>query len=222
LKELRDFERIDISKTRVIYNGIDFNEIPSVDLPIASERDESEYTLIYAGRLFWMKGVQFVLMAYKNLRKQFKNLRLRIFGQGPMRNEVERFITSKGLGKDVFFGGLLPHKMLLKEIAKSDIAVFPSLYESQPMFILEAMACKKALVAFDLPYSREMIRNGYNGLLARAYDVKDLSDKIALSLLDRTLRLELGRNAYNYARENHDWSKQAEKYLKIYSEAATF
>jgi glycosyltransferase involved in cell wall biosynthesis len=86
------------------------------------------------------------------------------------------------------------------------------------MFVLEAMACRKALVTFDLPYSRELIRNGYNGLLAKACDVGDLTEKIGLALIDKQMRLMLGKNAYHYVRENHDWSVQVGKYIEIYRE----
>jgi glycosyltransferase involved in cell wall biosynthesis len=219
LEELKTYERVDTSKAKVIYNGINFDEIPSHDTSVDDENSDSGKTLIYAGRLFWMKGIKFVLMAYENLRGQFKDLHLRVFGKGPMQNEIERFVASRGFGKDVLFGGSIPHRELLKEIARADVVVFPSLYESQPMFALEAMACRKPLVAFDLPYSREIIENGRNGLLAKPFDVKDLSNKIALLLQDRELGSELGQNAYQHVRERHDWNKLTEKYLAIYSEA---
>jgi glycosyltransferase involved in cell wall biosynthesis len=219
LEELKTYEHVDTSKVQVIYNGVDFDEIPSQDASVGNENSDSEKTLIFAGRLFWMKGIKFVLMAYENLKSQFKDLHLKVFGKGPMQNEIKRFVASKGFRKDVLFGGSIPHRELLKEITRSDVVVFPSLYESQPMFALEAMACKKPVVAFDLPYSREIIENGHNGLLAKPFDVKDLSSKIALLLQDRELGSELGQNAYQRVRERHDWDKLVEEYLAIYFEA---
>ena len=107
-------------------------------------------------------------------------------------------------------------KELMKEVKKADLVVFPSLYESQPMFALEAMACQKPVVAFDLPYAREIIVNGKNGLLAKAYDLEDLCNKTATALCDKNLRMSLGQNGYDYVKRNHDWDAQAGKYLKVY------
>jgi len=112
--------------------------------------------------------------------------------------------------------GRIPHKDLIAEIKRSALVVVPSLYEAQPMIALEAMACKKPLVAFSYPFAREIIKNGHNGLLAQARDVKNLSEKIRSLLLDKKLRWKLGRNAYDYVRREHNWDIQINKYLKVY------
>lgn len=222
LNELKMYEGVDISKVSVIYNGVNLSEIQEeAEIRDLKADSEHELSIMYAGRLFWMKGITFLLEAYENLKRQFKNLHLKIFGKGPLENEVKRFVAMQGIKNDVYFGGFLPHKELIREIKKSDVVVFPSLYESQPMFGIETMACKKPLIAFDLPYAREIIKNGHNGLLAKPYNVEDLSNKIALALQDKKLRLKLGQNAYEYVKRNHDWDTQAEKYLKVYKEVTT-
>jgi len=220
LTELEKYERIDLSKASVIYNGINLAEIDEVQVEERDVEAETghELSMLYAGRLYYLKGITFALRAFVNLRKHYKSLQLKIFGKGPLESDIKRFIARNNLKKDVFFGGFLPHKELIKEFKKSDVVVLPSLYESQPIVALEAMACKKPFVAFNYPYAREIITDGYNGLLAKAYDVEDLSDKIGLALQDRKLRLKLGKNAYEYIRKNHDWDTQAMKYLKVYGD----
>jgi len=220
LNELKMYEEVDVSGVSVVYNGVDFSEIQQEEAETRDGEDsEDELSIMYAGRLFWMKGITFALRAYENVRRHFGDVRLRIFGKGPLESEIKRFIVSKGLKKNVYFGGFLPHRELIREIKKSDVVVFPSLYESQPMFVLETMACKKTLVAFDLPYAREIIKNGHSGLLAEAFDEKDFSDKILLALQDRKLRLKLGENAYEHVKRKHKWDAQTEKYLEVYREA---
>jgi glycosyltransferase involved in cell wall biosynthesis len=217
LRELTTYEGLDPSKVSVIYNGVDLSEMPKDE---AAKSKDGNYTLMYAGRLFPMKGIWFVLMAYRKLRMQFKNLNLRIFGKGPLESQIKHFVESEGLKNNVYFGGFLRHEELIKEIMKSDMVVFPSLYESQPMFVLETMACGKPLIAFDLPYAREIIKNEYNGLLAKPCDVDDLSNKITLVLQDKKLRINLGENAYEYVKKNHNWDVQGEKYLRVYEKSA--
>jgi glycosyltransferase involved in cell wall biosynthesis len=135
-----------------------------------------------------------------------------------MENEVKKFIAKKKLENKVYFAGFVSHKRLIHEIRKSDVVVFPSLYESQPLFVLETMACKKPLIAFNVPYTRELIKNGHNGILAKPYDVEDLTNKICMVLQDRQLRLKLGENAFEYVKRNHNWDVQVEKYCTIYYE----
>jgi glycosyltransferase involved in cell wall biosynthesis len=78
------------------------------------------------------------------------------------------------------------------------------------------MACSKPVVAFDVPYSREIVSNNSSGLLAKPYEVDDLSAKIELLASDEKLRRRIGQAARNYVRKNHNWDIQVEEYLKVY------
>ena len=216
VNELKDWEKVDVSKISVINNGINFNNIHSENSDEA-KRDTNEFSIIYAGRLFQLKGIRFLLKAYEQLHKKYGNVHLKIFGKGPLENEVKDFISKRNLRKNVHFGGFVPHNELLKEIRKSNLVVFPSFYENQPMFMLESMACKKPLISFNLPYAREIIKHRHNGLLTKPGDVTDMINKIVLVLEDRNLGRKLGEKAYEHIKENHNWDKQAEKYLQVYN-----
>lgn len=84
------------------------------------------------------------------------------------------------------------------------------------MFMLEAMACSKPLLAFNLPFSRAIITNGETGLLSQVRDVKSLSNNIELLYNDEKLRKKICENASIYIRNKHNWDKLADKYLEIY------
>jgi glycosyltransferase involved in cell wall biosynthesis len=216
LSEVSAFKRFDHSKTSVIYNGIDFDEIESVKKP-ETEKTNS-ISILFAGRLFWFKGVMLLLEAFNRL-KVAEDVHLNIFGSGPMRQKIEKFIIDYGLKDRVSFPGRIPHRKLIGEIKNSDIVALPSFVEAQPMIFLEAMACRKPVVAFDLPYSRELVSNMKNGLLAKAGDVNDLARKLELLVSDGALRHEIGQSAYCQVKKNHDWDIQADKYLRVYEGA---
>jgi glycosyltransferase involved in cell wall biosynthesis len=220
LNELKISGHLDISKLCTIPNGINFDEIDNEGTRqnLDANQQTSELTVIYAGRLFWMKGITYVLDAYSVLRQQFKNLRLRIFGKGPLANDVSRLIRDRGFSNSIHFGGFLPHGRLIEEVKAADVVLFPSLYESQPVFALEAMACRKPIIAFDLPSTREIIQNNKTGLLAKKGNLEDLCNKASQVLEDMDFRQRLGQNGYEYVKKNHDWNEQAKKYLKVYEE----
>lgn len=205
-----------MSKVSVIYNGVNFDEIDNIKIDYENMNGQNNLSIIFAGRLFWLKGIIHLLKAFEILRQDFKDLNLKIFGEGPEEHRIRRFVSNMGLRDNVHLQGRVPHKNLIAEIKKSDVVVLPSLYEAQPMFALEAMACKKPLVAFDIRFAREIVANGHNGLLAEAYDIKDLSEKLRLILSDEKLRFEIGQNAYEYVKREHNWNTQVEKYLDVY------
>jgi glycosyltransferase involved in cell wall biosynthesis len=214
LGQIAAYRKMSLERVSVIQNGVNFDEIERAESLPTDKQDV--FSIVYAGRLFPTKGVMYLLEAFKLLRRDFKNVHLSIFGKGPLQNRIRRFIADSNFGDCVSSLGYVPHERLLAEIKKSDIVVFPSLLESQSMFMLEAMACKKPLLAFDLPFAREIITNMDNGVLAAARDIEDLSRKIRLLISDEKLRRRIGQAAYHHVRRNHNWDIQVEKYLKVY------
>ncbi|KAA6225471.1 MULTISPECIES: glycosyltransferase family 4 protein [unclassified Campylobacter] len=98
----------------------------------------------------------------------------------------------------------------------SDIFVLPSYKEGFPISVLEAKACAKTCVVSDAQGCVEAISNGYDGLLSRVKDSKDLINKINLLLVDEKLRLNLGSNAFKEAIK-FDENEIAKRYLSLYN-----
>jgi glycosyltransferase involved in cell wall biosynthesis len=200
-------------KISVIYNGINFDKFNK----IIDSQSEKDLSIIFYGRLTWIKGILHLIKSVALLKGEFPELRLKVCGRGPLEGRIQVLIRKLKLKENVFVLGHLPHNNLMKEIIESSIVVLPSLYEVGPFISgLEAMACKKPLICFDLPFTREFILNMHNGVLAKANDVKDLSDKIYLLLSDTDLRRKLGKNAYEYVISKHNWDLLVKKYLDIY------
>ena len=222
LNELKSYniKHLDTSKTSVIYNGIDFNELDYIKLNNrSSDQEQKGFTVVFAGRLFWTKGITYLLEAMKVVSLTRKDVYLKVFGKGPYEQRIKRLVTNLGLKHNVFFQGYVPHDRMLIEIMNCDLVAVPSIYEAQPMIALEAMASKKPVLSFDLPFGREIIRNSYNGFLVKAFNIKQLAYRIEELSTDRQLCLKLGLNAYDYAKKEHDWDIQIDKYLSVYNKA---
>lgn len=90
------------------------------------------------GRLHFQKNQKFAIEIIDNLHKSNPNLRLLLFGVGPLRNELESFVKYKKLENIVFFMG---EKSNINEwLSALDAFLFPSLYEGLPVSLLEAQA----------------------------------------------------------------------------------
>jgi len=103
---------------------------------------------------------------------------------------------------------------------KADVVVLPSMREAQPLSVLEAMACKKPVVVFDLPFASEYIKSSMNGMTARPGDPRDLADKISMLLSDRNLRSRIGHEAYEHIKHNHNWSDLIDRYIDVYEKVS--
>lgn len=220
LSELRNkYRRSCIDNASVIYNGVNLHEINRLNDTVKSNNEDNQ-TLIYCGRLYWLKGIVYLIKAFELLSSEFPSLRLKILGEGPLKNRIRALASDMGLSDRIEILGQVPHTQALTEIIKADIAVFPSLHEAQPIAVLEAMACKKPVVVFDFDFAREYVKDQFNGLLAKPQDARDLADKIRMLLSDKELRLRLGKNAYRYVGEAHNWDTLIHKYIEVYQNVA--
>jgi glycosyltransferase involved in cell wall biosynthesis len=215
------YSNLDMKKSSVIYNGIDFQDIGKAEetsrcLP----NNQMDHTLLFYGRLSWLKGTSYLLEAFTRLLKEYPSTQLKIFGKGPMEEQISKSVVKNGLKGRVQLCGHIPRNKLLLEIIKSDIVVLPSLREAQPLSVLEAMACKKPVVVFDFPFVKEYVRDATTGLLANPLESQNLADKIEILLSDSKLRRRIGENSYNYTKKHHNWESLIDKYINIYRKIA--
>jgi glycosyltransferase involved in cell wall biosynthesis len=202
----------------VIPNAVNLERLSNVREHSDDSSIRTDLRLVYYGRLYWRKGLVQLIHAVARLEHDFPSMVLDIFGKGPLEGQIRRMISRMKLGQRIRIRGHVPYEELVKSVSRSDVVVLPSLYEAQSIAVLEAMALKKAVVAFNFPFSREIIYDQHTGLLAKPGDVTDLSQKISQLLRDGRLRRDLGRNALHYVREKHDWNKIVERYVALYEE----
>jgi glycosyltransferase involved in cell wall biosynthesis len=208
------YRDIDPQKISVINNGINFEKINKIENSSSWENDS---LIVFFGRLIWRKGILHLVKALSFLTRDFPELKLKIFGTGPLEQKIKTLSTELNLQDNVDLLGHVPYAELIENIKKSSLVALPSLYEVGPYIsALEAMACKKPLVVFDSPFTREFILNMRNGVMAKSGDAKDLSEKISLLLRNEDLRREIGKNAYDFVNTKHDWNVLVDQYLKIY------
>lgn len=205
-----------VDKMTVIPNGVDFEEIENAKRDCEHARLAEHADILFFGRFAWMKGANHVIEAASILRRDSPKIRINLVGTGPLFHRLRERVRVLGLGENVRFLGYQPLHSLIREVMRSSVVALPSSYEGQPVSVFEAMACRKPVVAFDYPFSREVIRDRRTGLLARPGDSRDLSAKIRMLLDDQRLCKTLGNNAFEYAFKEHNWDLLADEYVELY------
>ncbi len=215
----RIYPSVDDRKVSIIPNGINLDKIDQIKTE--NDRRATELTILFFGRLVWRKGILHLVRAMANLASEFRDVNLKILGSGPLRQKIKKLSSDLRMNNRIRMLGHVPYADLIREIKNADIVALPSLYEVGPFIAaLESMACKKPLVTFNFPFSREFVTDMQNGVLAKPADVKDLSDRIGILLSSRNLQRKLGENAREYVVQNHNWDLLVKKYIHLYRKTA--
>jgi glycosyltransferase involved in cell wall biosynthesis len=77
---------------------------------------------------------------------------------------------------------------------EAHIVVLPSYREGLPKALIEAAATGRPIVTTDVPGCREVVEDGYNGLLVKPKDVSSLTEAIDKLITDSALRKQMGIN----------------------------
>ena len=107
-------------------------------------------------------------------------------GDGVLRREMERLIEELGLREWV---RLLGWQERAEEfLPLCDTLLLPSLWEGLPQVLVQAMACNTIPVASSVNGTKELLREGRNGLLFSPRDYREGASKVLQSLEDKTFR----------------------------------
>lgn len=190
-------------KVVTIHNGFDPEKFNPQTHPAEVSIDGT--ILFTARRLVEKNGLEYLIKAIPTIAEKH-DVHLLIAGDGPHKPQLQRLVEKLGLRQNISFIGLIPHQILPSYIARSDIVIIPSLMESSSLFLIEAMACKKVVVASNVGGIPEVL-NRKCGLLVRPMDKLALSEAILNLLSSDILKDELAENAFQSVANSLTWDK---------------
>lgn len=203
----------DEDKIRTIPLGVDTDVFrPSKDY---GQRQSSE--ILFAGYLYKLKGVEYLMRAMHIIAKERKDVKLRIIGNGPDKHNLQKLAETLDLKTSVIFDDVVPYTRMPKYYQQSDVFCFPTLGEPFGKVIIEAMACAKPVVASNIGGSTEIIQNGKNGILVPPGRPEILAREILSILESERAGKIMGENARDTVIEKYSWQKIAEDYHRLYS-----
>lgn len=170
--------------------------------------------LCYVGRLSPEKGILTLLEAVKGLP-----LRLKIIGEGPVRQAVENKIKGEEM-ENVSLLGYRSGKALEKEVGEAAAVVVPSeWYENSPRVIFEAFAMGKPVIGARIGGIPELVEDHRTGLTFEPGNPEDLREKILFMSDNREAFREMGRNGRMWIEEHFDPHLYYEKLMALYRKA---
>ena len=147
-------------------------------------------------RLVVAKGLTYLLEAIVQVQATYPRSEFRVYGDGPLRQELLDYAGRLGLnGESIFVGAFTSRQELAEIMGQTDIFVMSSILEGQPLGVIEAMAFGCPIVTTSVGGIPEVIEDGVNGLLCQPGDPTCLARHICSMIEDPILRARLGSAA---------------------------
>ncbi len=106
----------------------------------------------------------------------------RVVGEGPLAGDLTDQIRARGLEGTVLLAG--PSDNAPDELAAADVVVIPSVWESGPLVLAEALVLCRPVVATPVGLVPEVIREGVSGRIVPIGDARALAAAVAALLAD--------------------------------------
>lgn len=172
------------------------------------------FNIISACRLHEQKNIPMLIRAFNEIHKIYPYYKLHIYGEGPLKNELQQKIDELGLNDCIHLLGST--RNLHEILANSFMFVSSSDHEGLSNSMLEAMAIGIPVVCTDCPIggASMFIRNKVNGILTPIKDSDNFFKSMKYVIDNKKLLADMSKEAIKI-REDLDASVIAKQWYDI-------
>lgn len=185
-----------------IPNGIDTIELDEIINQVEKIRTNRQRTTIcMLGKVVHQKNPKL----FNDIAKEFPDIDFVWIGAGPLEEKLS--------SPNIEITGWLTREQAIAKILESDIFLFPSVWESLSIALMEVMYIGKPCVVSRVDGNKDVIRSGYNGYVC---DVKEeYLQAISFLLKHREIAVRYGKQARQDILDKYNINVMEQKYRKI-------
>ncbi len=208
--------------SKYLQNILNDNSIKSKYLPniirddnvYFKKRDILKPNLIVTRTLDEVYNIPLAIMTFKDLKKVVPDAKLKIVGDGKLKNEIFELVKKENID-DIEFVGRVPNSKIGEILNTSDIFINPSNKDNMPLSLFEALACGLAVISTNVGGIPDYITDGINGFLIELNNKEQLINKILYILNNQDEVQKIIYNGYQTF-EQLTLNNLKSEYLKLY------
>jgi glycosyltransferase involved in cell wall biosynthesis len=218
--ELRDrcLQSLPARRLRVVPNGVDFEALRrAAGQSIGGLPGQRAFRVGFFGRLTSVKRVDVILEIAASLEKKAPGqFAVYLFGEGPLRADLEDRASALNLGDSVHFMGFVSQPA--PWLGAMNALLITSDHEGLPMIVLEAMGLVVPVISHAVGAIPEVLGGGTLGTLIPDQDPLRYADAaIALHGSAERTRAQTSRAAQHVA-DHYSAGRTVQEYVSIYQE----
>lgn len=191
--------------------------------PSKRKSENGIINIIFCGRFIKLKGIERLPQIIQLVTEKMANVKFHIVGSGD-RDLEENFIQTmiyKNINKYVTHYGSLSQEKIVDLYMMADIFILPGIYdneraETQGLVIQEAQSMQIPVVVTDAGGMKYGVDNGKTGFVVDYKSNKEFAEKILYLAENRDQRIEMGKQARQFAVAHYDNKVLAKKLVEIY------
>jgi glycosyltransferase involved in cell wall biosynthesis len=215
VRDLVEGEGVPRNRIHLCYNGIDLQEFYPPTERVNNHPPPGSIVIGVVCALRPEKGLETLVDAFARVRSRKPGVKLTIVGSGPCLPELSGRAERLGISADCIFEPTT--RDVANRLRGMDIFVLPSRSEALSNSLMEAMACRCAVVASSVGGNVELVEHGRTGLLFESGNVEELAVALEALVADEQRRLELGASAAQLLKDRFSLAISAERMGQIYS-----
>jgi len=211
------------SKHCTIHNAIDLEKIDTIISKINIHESKlkaglnNQLVIGAVSRLSYEKGIDLLIQAFSLLKPSDLNLKLVIVGSGKEEEALLSLTQKLGIQENVFFTGNKSQEEVFELLMIMDMVVCPSRFEGFGLTAVEAMACRKPVIANKTGGLQELINAKINGFLTNCENTEELASCIQYLLDNKEIRETMGNTGRKDVETRFSYILFAEQIFKLYS-----
>ena len=188
--------------------------------------DSNFFDILFCGRLIKLKGPDIAINIIEALlKKGYTKVRLRIIGDGPLHDHLDKIIKDKNLEAQIFLKGALTQEAIKKELTEGDVLIMPGIadpksgqVETQGLVIQEAQAMELPVIVSNVGGMKYGLIPDETGFVVQANSVDAFVNALEILILDDNLREVMGERGKQFVKENFDNEVLTQHLLKLYEQ----
>ena len=176
--------------------------------------ETAEKLIVSVGRFAPEKGHRYLIEALNLLKQQNVAWRCTFLGDGKLEPELRALVAEYGLSEQVAFPGFCED--VFSVLLTADVFVLPSLHESSPNALIEAMGIGMPCIASDVGGIVDLIENEKNGIRVPSQNPEALTAALHRVLTEPDFTTGLGKNARATIQKKFDSAESIKKLEDIY------
>lgn len=189
-----------------------YNFVPDAktNLKSVEVKNLPERYVVFYGRIGEEKGIRLLMEMWDSI----DDIPLVVMGSGPLENEFRSWSAQK---KNVYFLGYTEHENCLTIVKNAEFVVFPSIwYEGCSMVEIETESLGKCLIATDLGFSAEAVKDGVNGYKVELGNIAEFTYRINELWKSPEICSEMGKKAREDYLDKYTPEDNYKQLLRIY------